>query len=535
MSVTVVDREDGADELTVSFAAPPVVQAFIEDPAYATGYFGPFGCAKTSAGAMKGWSYSQVFPGGRGLVVRDTWPNLRDTTLKTFNEWFPDGAAGDWEAQRKTFWLKTNGAPAEIMFKAMDDERDVKNALSLDIAWAWFDEPQGGISLRGEHKIVREAGINHTLFQAILGRVGRQKGYPGMVWLTGNPPDPDQWIAKEFRYEPGKSGQDPPKNPRRDRLTLTTGGVIDNDWNLYLGDQETNRANLAPGYYEVLERIYGHGTPMSQRFLQGKWIAWAVSKPFNADWITWAGQGDTPSYPETGSVDVEIAAGVDPAVSTKDSANRTAIVVVAQIRSGPLRGRIFVLACLCGHWTPARQAAEIVKAVEKYDIRTVRIEKVAYQEALEPLLVREAQDADVHVNVELKRPVVDKLTRANAWAGLVENNLVIFMPGCEELPRAMLAVPDDESLWDPVDAAGLAISHLPRLEADQTRLATRQDAQEETRTRGYAVKSTRETIRGPQHRVVMPGKRAAPVGTNPSTRGRAIGYAVRRPHVQRGT
>jgi hypothetical protein len=324
----------------VAFNAPELVRDFIEDSTVVTGYFGPFGCAKTTAGAVKAWSYGQRYPGARGAIIRATWPELRDTTMKTFFEWFPDGATGRFEATPKTFWMHTQPGqpPQEILFRAMNDVDDVANVLSLDLAWAWIDEPQGGISLieagRGSRQIVSVQGVAHEVFKALLARCGRQKGYPKALWLTGNPPPPKHWIAGEFGYQPGVTGNDPPKNPKPDRR-------------LYLGTQETNRHNLPPRYYEDLERDYGVDTPMSRRFLKGQWIDFVGEKPFQvADIVGWEDSGI--ELPDTSFLRIE--AGVDPAISEKDSADPSAIVVCAQVRRGPLRGTIFELFHDEGPW-----------------------------------------------------------------------------------------------------------------------------------------------------------------------------------------
>ena len=59
------------------------------------------------------------------------YPELRDTSMKTFFEWFPDGIAGRYEATPKTFWMHTGAgsAPMEVMFRAMDDVGDIANVL----------------------------------------------------------------------------------------------------------------------------------------------------------------------------------------------------------------------------------------------------------------------------------------------------------------------------------------------------------------------------------------------------------------------
>ncbi len=57
-----------------------------------------------------------------------------------------------------------------------------------------------------------DPGIAEDLYRSLLGRVGRQAGYPlKMLWMVGNPPAPSHWIAKEFGYEGPPEGSAPEK------------------------------------------------------------------------------------------------------------------------------------------------------------------------------------------------------------------------------------------------------------------------------------------------------------------------------------
>jgi hypothetical protein len=89
------------------------------------------------------------------------------------------------------------------------------------------------------------------------------------------------------------------------------------------------------------------------------------------------------------------------------------------------------------------QADHILKAVPRRSIRTVRIEDVAYQKALRDILDREARTRGLHVHIELVKPDMDKLRRANAWSPLVEDGTVLFGPGQQDLIDSMLAIPHD--------------------------------------------------------------------------------------------
>lgn len=129
---------------------------------------------KTTAAALRlaRHAYEQEMgPGGvrrtRFAIVRNTGPQLQDTTLKSWLKIFPENVYGRYEKTAKTqrwrFQPKgyTGMVDAEFVFRALDDEDDVANLLSLEVTGFWFNE-------------IRE--INTTILGMAGARVGR---YPG--------------------------------------------------------------------------------------------------------------------------------------------------------------------------------------------------------------------------------------------------------------------------------------------------------------------------------------------------------------------
>lgn len=467
-----------------------------------TGLFGPLGTAKTTALCFKAWMYAQRFPGARVVIVRDTYPNLIETTQRSFFTWFPPGVAGEYHKTEKRFFLWTRGEPSEILFRALDDERDVRNVLSLEVAAAAIDEPQGGPNTKGGS----DPGIDKTLYDSLLARVGRQKGYPlKMLFMAGNPPSPSAWIAREFDYEGiGEPRTDHPKK------------------RLYLATQDENRANLHPTYYEDLMELWGTDTPLARRFIFGEWVEFATEQPFHREWIRYWGTEEEPA-PEQAELVIE--AGFDPAISKNDRAARSALVIAGQMRRGLNRGRIYVLEADAGHWTVYEQVQRIIRAVREWKLRVVRIEDVQYQRALGDVLDMEARRSGVHVHVDLIRPDADKLRRANAWSPLVEDGTVLF--GLEQRPlvTAMLAIPGDKTQWDLVDAAGLCVRDFPKLMPESSRIDD--EDLSATRAAGYAVNRAAST---PASRLPTPPPHRPhrPTGGPALSAKRAAGYAVTR-------
>ncbi|MEY4760636.1 MAG: hypothetical protein RLZZ200_492 [Pseudomonadota bacterium] len=152
----------------------PVAGQFYLDNSEISCVMGPFGSAKTTAASLRvaRHIYEQA-PGpygvarSRWVIVRNTGPQLQDTTIKSWLKLFPQEIYGKYETtkkqQRWRFVPKgmNKMIEAEIMFRALDDEDDVANLLGGEYTGAWFNE-------------LREADTK--LLTSLGRRVGR---YPG--------------------------------------------------------------------------------------------------------------------------------------------------------------------------------------------------------------------------------------------------------------------------------------------------------------------------------------------------------------------
>jgi hypothetical protein len=170
----------------------------------------------------------------RWAVVRNTYRELSDTTVKTWMDWF--GGAGVLNRNDMTFVVRFDDVDLEVMFRALDRPSDVKKLLSMELTGAWFNE-------------CRE--IPKAIVDAMGDRVGR---YPavkdgGCTWrgIIGdtNPPDDDHWmyrLAEEERPEGWAFFKQP-------------GGLIEVDGKFLANPAAENTANLEPNYY--LTRMAG--------------------------------------------------------------------------------------------------------------------------------------------------------------------------------------------------------------------------------------------------------------------------------------
>lgn len=213
--------------------------------AFVRGIMGPFGSGKSVACTMevlRRCMEQQPGPDGirrsRWAIVRNSYRELRDTTINTFNDWVPP-SLGTWRETDLKYTLRFNDVEAEILFRALDKPQDIKKLLSLELTGAWLNE-------------ARE--IPKVIFEAVQGRVGR---YPakrdgGPSWygviIDTNPPDEDHYFYRVFEED----------KPEGYMLYRQPSG---------LSEEAENTENLPAGYYTRMIigkdpewiKVYVHG------------------------------------------------------------------------------------------------------------------------------------------------------------------------------------------------------------------------------------------------------------------------------------
>lgn len=241
----------------VDYEAPPTVSAFLQSNHRCRVIVGPFGSGKSSGSCVevvKRSKEQRVCTGGerkgkratRWAIVRNTMPQLRDTTIKTWFSWFPDGSCGYWKETGKTFFIEFGDVYSEVCFRALDDANDVKNLLSLELTGAYINE-------------CRE--IPREIVEGLKGRIER---YPAVkdggctwagIWADTNPPEEGSY------WHSLMEGLDP-DNPTESKSSgwktfhQPPGMLIADDGRggkKYVPNPNAdNIKNLPPGYYEKL-------------------------------------------------------------------------------------------------------------------------------------------------------------------------------------------------------------------------------------------------------------------------------------------
>ena len=169
-----------------------VLKDFMKDETFFRGIRGPVGSGKSvgccievfrrALGQAKG-------PDGirksRWAIIRNTNPQLRTTTIKTWLDWFPEEDWGKftWSVPY-THHIKKGDIDLEIIFLALDRPEDVKKLLSLELTGIWINE-------------ARE--LPKSIIDACTMRVGRfpsmRDGGPSWTGVIAdtNAPEEDHW------------------------------------------------------------------------------------------------------------------------------------------------------------------------------------------------------------------------------------------------------------------------------------------------------------------------------------------------------
>lgn len=240
------------------------------------------GSGKTVGTLMKGFikSVQQRAHMGvrysRGMFIRNTYPELKSTVIRSFQDWFPESIAPiRWDAPitaTMRFPLADGTKlDLEIFFLSFDRPDDIGKLKSLEVTWA-------GLSEANE---LAKAALDMS-----SQRVGRyppaSKGGPSWYGVFGdtNMPDDDHYLYRLFEKE----------KPEGYKLFKQPGGLI------YLGGDHNKREsykpnpdaeniqNLPGGYEYYFRQLAGKSKEWIKVFLLAQYGTVADGKPIYPEW-----------------------------------------------------------------------------------------------------------------------------------------------------------------------------------------------------------------------------------------------------------
>lgn len=230
--------------------------------AFVRGIRGPFGSGKSTACVMEIMRRAQQQPKGgdgkrrsRWAIVRNTYPELRTTTIKTWHQWFPP-TLGRWvDSGPPTHHIQDGDLDLEVIFLALDRPDDISKLLSMELTGAWINE-------------ARE--VPKAVLDGLTGRVGRYpsalmggRGWSGIIMDT-NPPDTDHWWYRLAEVD----------RPEGFEFFAQPSGR---------SAQAENRENLPDGYYE--RQIAGKDPDWVKVYVDAEYGFVREGKPVYPDYV----------------------------------------------------------------------------------------------------------------------------------------------------------------------------------------------------------------------------------------------------------
>ena len=244
----------------------PIAKSFMKDNSFVRGIRGPVGSGKSVTCCMEIMrkAVSQA-PNSAGVrrtrwaVIRNTNPQLKTTTIKTWRDWFGDEVGKFVWSPPYTHLVNfalpdKTSVELEVIFLALDKQEDVKKLLSLELTGVWLNE-------------ARE--LPKSIVDACTMRVGRfpsmRDGGPSWfgVIMDTNAPDEMHWWGIMAGEVPA-----PEYMPQEEKMLL----VKPDDWTFFsqqgamkekkdpngtlLGYEKNPKAenteNIQPNYYEKI-------------------------------------------------------------------------------------------------------------------------------------------------------------------------------------------------------------------------------------------------------------------------------------------
>lgn len=235
----------------ITFKPNPLQKQFIESRAKADLFSSRMGEGKSAALAWSTLYHTRHNPGAIWYIIRDTWENLRATTLQEFFKWFPPGVFGTWHATHKEFHWAEGVAKGHVSFLGMDSPDDASKLMSRPMAGFGIDEPAPAIG---------SAGIDELIFDMAMTRLRQD----GMKWyavkLAENNPDELHWTYRRF-VNPGAEG-----------------------FVLWQPDKPENSQNLPSSYYADLRQNLQHRPDLVRRFVEGDFGFQSIGKAVTPQW-----------------------------------------------------------------------------------------------------------------------------------------------------------------------------------------------------------------------------------------------------------
>lgn len=235
----------------ITFNPNPVQKEFIESENKADLFSSRMGEGKSAGLCWASFYHVRHNPGAIHGFIRDTWENLRDTTLQEFFRWFPPGVCGTWNESKKTYTWASGLGDGRIQWLGMDDPQDAGKLQSRPFAGLFIDEPAPA---------TQSAGIPELVFDIGLSRLRQPDMRYYVCKLATNNPDETHWLYRRF-VDPGEEG-----------------------FVVHQTIRPENERNLPADYYADLRKHWAHNPNLIERFVEGRYGTVQAGRAVTPEW-----------------------------------------------------------------------------------------------------------------------------------------------------------------------------------------------------------------------------------------------------------
>lgn len=212
--------------MQINYVASETGKKFHESDKVCRGFMGCVGNGKSVTCIMEAlrlsknqWPNSKGIRKSRGVIVRNTNPELRTTTLNTWKQWIPESISPVIMHPIINTCFKQGLADGtsiemEVYFLAMDVDKDIKKLLSLEATWIFLNEAKQ---------------LPYSVVKAARERIGR---YPSIIDGYEDVYDNGKLVYAAPRNDQGK--YEPCK---RKALIMDTNPPEDDHWWYQLAEE----------------------------------------------------------------------------------------------------------------------------------------------------------------------------------------------------------------------------------------------------------------------------------------------------------
>lgn len=205
---------------------------------------GPMGSGKSRSGIEEVAKQMRKYPGNVFYVLRNTYPELKDSTIADFCRYWPQ------ELLRVPYrWDKS--------YNQVDHNLKVCQGGVVKFRSADRPEKFQSVDDMGGFMLVEAPDIPEDTFLFLSSRP-RRLDIPATIIFDGYPPDDQSWVYRLFWL------------------------LQDLEYQRFDIPKEENMHNLRPGYYEDLYKQYAHKPNWVARYIEGKVVFLSSGTPICA-------------------------------------------------------------------------------------------------------------------------------------------------------------------------------------------------------------------------------------------------------------